>query len=133
MAFTTSGKKLLYSRFHQHKHRAANKGYRFHWKDFNVFLADVEKIAGDMQPDRFRIVFDMKRVPELGFCAETMSIDPYDEWNQTSRKQVERLTPSINPLMIANVSAHLAVLLMTENAEIETLINEAMMLASHNR
>lgn len=133
MAFTTSGKKLLYSRFHQHKHRAANKGYRFLWKDFNVFLADVEKIAGDMQPERFRVVFDMERVPKEGFCAETMSIDPYDEWNKTSRKQAERLTPSINPLMIANVSAHLAVLLMTENAEIDSLINEATLLASNNR
>jgi hypothetical protein len=133
MAFKPTEKKLLYSRFHQQKHRAANKGYLFAWESFEQFLTAVEKVAGGLPPEQFRVVYDMEKVEELGFCEETMSVDPYDEWNKTSRNQAAVLTASINHLMMTSVAAHLSVLLMTEDAEIDILTHEATLLASNSR
>jgi hypothetical protein len=115
----------LYQRLRQFKVKAQIEETPFFWKDLDSFIESIFSITDD-DPETFRITFDKPTLQQRGYHPDSLRIKPYNAFNKSPRKVRNPLTLSENALNLSLVSASIAILTMSEAADIDDLCNQAV-------
>lgn len=124
-------RELLRQRMKQFRTKAQIEERCFFWKTLNGFIDTVYSLTEDA-PETFRISFDKDQLSLKGYHPDSLKVQPYNAFNKTPRKAKKSLTLSENALNLSLVSATIAILTMSEAADIDTLCNQAVKTALNN-
>jgi hypothetical protein len=125
---TKDQRELLKARFRQFLVKSRAESAPFGWQNPEDFIESIYRKT-DQPPELYRLTFHKEQLKRHGYCEKSLLVRPYDPLNGTRRKPKKLLTISHDMVNLCLVSAHIATLLLTEQAETNELSNRAVRMA----